>query len=88
MPVDHSPLRKSALAALRSGRVSVIYARTDHDLNIVQVIGRVLSSRPGGARYAVDFRDGDWRCTCTVSRDSGQCSHTFAVQLVTTGVTA
>lgn len=74
--------RRSALAALRSGRVTVLHAecrKTAHDVD--EVIARVRSSRDGGPTYAVDLLDETWTCTC---RDGGgSCGHVHAVQLVT-----
>lgn len=82
---DASPHRRVALTCLREGRVSILYSRTTGDLTVVEVVGRVLSSRPGERPYAVDFRDAGWACTCRDGQQGRGCKHIYAVQLVTTG---
>lgn len=82
-----SLLRKGALSALREGRVSVKYARTSGaDLTVTEVIARVRSSRDDGGSHAVDFRAGQWRCSCRMGRQGDNCAHQYAVALTTTGV--
>ena len=66
---------------LITGRVRMKYVRTTPDLALVNVVAQVLSSRDGGPRYAVDFDNGRWSCTCGVE----VCKHQAAVQLVTIG---
>lgn len=85
---QHSPLRKNALAAYRSGRIQMIEVRSGWDLKPEKVTARVLSSRDGGGTYAVDLLDGEWRCTCIRGRHHEPCAHVHAVQLCTTGVSA
>lgn len=77
-------LRRSALAALRSGRVRVVFVRSTSDLQLTEVVAQVRSSREGGPRYAVDFTPAaGWSCTCNGAQE---CAHVHAAQLVTTGV--
>lgn len=88
MTAVHSPLRRAALAALRTERVRMKYVRADSGLTVVEVIAQVLSSREGGPRYAVDLRAGAWHCTCREGLRGVVCKHVHAVQLVTTGAVA
>jgi 3',5'-cyclic AMP phosphodiesterase CpdA len=86
--VDHSPLRKNALATYRAGRLQLIEVVSGWDLIPVKVTARVESSRDGGGTYAVDLIDGVWRCTCRVGQRGEPCAHVHSVQLCTTGVPA
>jgi hypothetical protein len=76
---DAKALRTKALSILREGRCRVLISKWDGHSDAPEfVVFRVLSSREGGPRYAVDFLDGVWSCTCGQS----PCAHVAAVQLV------
>ena len=79
------PLRGRALAILREGRLTVVYARTSRDGGAVpdQLIVAVRSSRDGGGTYAIDFLDGVWTCTCRDGAQNRPCAHMEAARLVT-----
>lgn len=74
--------RTSALAILRSGRLTMLHVLSAGDA-VHQVVARVQSSRTGGPRYAVDLLDGRWACTCSAWTQANRCSHLLAVQMVT-----
>lgn len=86
--LDHSPLRKNALAVYREGRLQLIEVVSGWDLVPVKVTARVVSSRDGGGTYAVDLAGGVWRCTCRAGQRGEPCAHAHAVQLCTTGATS
>lgn len=72
--------RSKALAALRSGRVTVLGACYDPDtLTVIDVLASVASSRDPNRRYAIDYCFSGWACTC----GADGCAHIAAVQLVT-----
>lgn len=77
------PLRSRALAILREGRLTVIYARNTGDSEPDQLVVAVRSSRDGGGTYAIDFLDGAWTCTCRDGAQNRPCAHMEAARLVT-----
>lgn len=81
------PMRPRALAALRSGRVTVLGVKLDAAWRPVTVIARVKSSRDNH-RYRVRYLAGQWSCDCRDGQHGIPCAHTAAVALVTTETAA
>lgn len=77
------PMRSKALACLRELRVNILRVRVGDDWRPEAVFARVRSSQ-GRHHYRVQFRDGQWTCTCTAGVRSESCPHALAVQFVTT----
>ena len=74
------PVRAKALAILREQRLTLLHVACRKLADVPdEAIGRVQSSREGGATYAIDMFDGAFTCTC---KHGGDCAHALAVQLV------
>lgn len=73
-------IRRKALAVLREGRVTVLSARSDEKLAVTSALVRVQGSR---GVYVVDFKNGEWTCTCDRGQAGVRCGHIVAGQLVT-----
>lgn len=83
MPTTDAALRPKALSCLREGRVTVLGVKLDGGWRPVGVVARVRSSRGEHRPYRVQYRAGQWTCTCALGERNEPCPHATAVALVT-----
>lgn len=78
------PLRKGAMARLRSNQVMICKAfRDEGEIKPSVVMALVRSSREGRQPYVVDLVEEQWDCTCRAGLAGERCPHVLAVQMVT-----
>jgi hypothetical protein len=87
--VPTEDIRSKGLAVLRDGRLRLMMLRTDAN-GTLQFADAIVHGHRGDHAVTFNRANGEarWACSCPDNRDGRICSHVYAAEMVSHGVSA